>query len=221
MYYRIVNINELNIDEISKKVSDRRIEKASKFKSDDDKKRSIAVEYLLNEMIEACKDSDLSRNIDLSDKYIQMMQDVSTPVTLEYDEKGKPHIYKSKGEDKADAIQFALTHSGEYVGCIISEMPCGIDIERHSEKRDYEKIARRVLTENESELVNNRDDFYNIWTLKESVMKAVGIGLSLDMTKIDFSCSNGEWSTVVENIKYSGKVLDAPDGYSLAYVEMN
>ena len=222
MIYRILNITELNIEEISKYVSSKRLEKAKKFKNEADKKRSIAVEYLLNEM--------LKENTSFA-----------LPVSLSYDDKGKPHLYEDISEEneksRKDLIHFSLSHSGDYVACIISDKPCGIDIEKHNEKRDYEKISKRVCTENELTFISDADDFYSIWTLKESVMKAVGLGLALDMRNIDFSlheividdkvCKiNGEQGTVdrryytnVNGEEFIGYVLNAPEGYSASYVE--
>lgn len=196
MEIRILNINELNIEEISKKVSDKRIKRAEKFKYEEDKRRSIAVEYLLNTMIE--------------EKY----PDISVPVDLEYDEHKKPHLYIGK-----DEIHFSLSHSGDYVACIIADYPCGIDIEKYSENRDYHLVAKRICTDNEMKLIGDRSDFYMLWTLKESALKAVGLGLALDMKKLEFTHLNEScYVTNIDSVEYKGIVLDAPKGYSLSYV---
>lgn len=198
MKYRIQNINELNIDEIKKSVSKQRIERAAKFKFDVDRNRSIAVEYLLNEMISEYCDG------------------VTTPVILVYDENGKPHVYKENG----DEVEFSLSHSGDYVACIISDKKCGIDIEKHS-NRDYSKIAKRICTEKELTKVCDEKAFYTLWTLKESVLKAVGLGLALDMRKVELchDTNKEEYEAVIEGVTYIGKSLQAPEGYSLSYVE--
>ena len=210
MIYRYLNITELNIEDISKKVSSERLERAAKFKNETDKKRSIAVEYLLNLMLKECIEKpDMCGILSLRDSKIQF------PVTLTYDEKGKPHIYD-------DSVYFSLSHSGDYVACIISDKPCGIDIERHSEKRDYSKIARRICTDDELSMINNSVEFYSYWTLKESALKAVGLGLALDMKKVEFIPdreSPRRFITNVDGIGYVGEVLDSPEGYSLSYVE--
>jgi len=232
--YRILNINELNIEEIRKFVSDKRIEKSERYKNESDRIRSIAVEYLLNEMIK------------------ELYPEIETPVTLEYDEHGKPHIYTGSGvnnecdfdvdnglasnKGKADAVHFSLSHSGDYVACLLADKPCGIDIEEHSE-RDYSKIAKRICTENELIAIKGREEFYNIWTLKESVLKAVGLGLALEMREINIDYmqnnigelldsgmmeSNNSYqveiTAKVHDTLYTGYVLNAPPGYSLSYV---
>lgn len=199
MEIRILNINELDIDEISGCVSKARLEKASKIKSEVDRARSIAVEYLLNSMLD------------------ELHSQVSTPVNLEYDRYGKPHVYCGSGA--GSEIFFSLSHSGDYVACAISDKACGIDIEKHSDKRDYEKIAKRICTENELSRISSSKSFYNVWTLKESVLKAVGLGLSLDMKSFEFESAEGDVVTMVDGINYKGRSIDAPSGYSLSYVE--
>ena len=218
MFVKYLNINELNIDEISSKVSNERLIKAEKYKSESDKKRSIAVEYLLNEMI--------SEGLDRNE--IQGVTDFKFPASITYDSKGKPHIYDTDG--MTDLIHFSLSHSGDYVACMISNVSCGVDIERHS-KRPYDKIARRVCKEGEKEAINSTKEFYDLWTLKESVLKAVGLGLSLDMRdfemkKVDFVDEQFDYAetvihyeTKVRDIAYLGGVLSAPEGYSLSYIE--
>lgn len=199
MKFRILNINEVNIDEVKSKVSAKRLEKTEKFKSSEDRLRSLAVEYLLNQMIE------------------ELYPEVKTPVELKYDEKGKPHLYV--GEE----VNFSLSHSGDYVACIIADCPCGIDIEKHSDRRDYKTIANRVCTDNELDFIQSSKDFYDLWTLKECVLKAVGLGLSLDMRKVEFERHIKEnevkYCAIVNGKCYYGVVVNAPEGYSLSYVE--
>jgi len=206
MIIRYQNINELNIESIAGMVSEERIKKSEKYRYEEDKKRSIAVEYLLNQMIN------------------EAIPGIKTPAKLIYDEKGKPHIYRSvDGNDKKGEIYFSLSHSGDYVACIIADRPCGIDVERHSDKRDYEKVAKRICTETELTEINNETEFYDVWTLKESVLKAVGLGLSLDMRKFEIKKSadfesNEVFETNVDGIKFAGKIIPEIEGYSLSYI---
>lgn len=207
MEVRILNIAEVNIDDIRDKVSVKRIEKTDKIKSHIDKLRSVSVEYLLNQMIS------------------ELYPDIKTPVELEYDTKGKPHLYinDSPNSIHVEEINFSISHSGDYVACIISDFPCGIDIEKHSDKRDYEKVAKRICTEKEFENIHSQCDFYDLWTLKECVLKAVGLGLSLDMRKVEFERKFDEskikYRATVNGKCYYGEVMNSPEGYSLSYVE--
>jgi len=206
MNVEIMNINDVDINTLLKGVSASRIERSQKFKNEVDRRRSLCVEYLLNQMIT---------------KYCS---NIPTPVSLTYDEAGKPHIYCNNevfdSDSQKDIIHFSLSHSGEYVACMIDSAPCGVDIEVHKEK-DFSRIAKRICSEKELCQINSSTDFYNIWTLKESVLKATGLGLSLDMKSFEFSIDgDNNWTSSINGHKYTGKVLSSPAGYSLSYVRI-
>lgn len=197
MIYRILNINDVDYEEIKKKVSHRRIERSEKYKYDIDKKRSVAVEYLLNEML------------------VENGYEIQTPVDITYDEHGKPHLL---GEDGADTIYFSLSHSGDYVACMISDRPCGIDIEKHKD-REYEKIARRICTDLELYGIETSQKFFDLWTAKESILKAYGLGLALDMRSFEIKREGSLFTTRIDEKEYQGAIENIASGYSLSYVE--
>ena len=80
------------------------------------------------------------------------------------------------------APAFSISHSGSV--CILAcgdAANIGADIEVSNER--HIDVAKRVCTESELAWMNERDReerFFRIWTWKESVMKAVGMGLGLD-----------------------------------------
>ena len=98
-------------------------------------------------------------------------QDISQ---LQYTEYGKPYL-----EGK---VRFNIAHSNEYVLCIVAEnCNVGIDVEyinRDIEINDFE----RIFSDREWHEIHQSDDpvdaFYFYWSLKESVIKADGRGLS-------------------------------------------
>ena len=101
---------------------------------------------------------------------------------------------------------FNVSHSGSMVICAAGTCPVGCDIEEV--KKDTEKIAKRFFTREEQEYIeesgNREEAFAEIWTLKESFMKAVGLGLSLPMT--EFSILMGNPVKVIHSVnnkKYS------------------
>jgi len=212
MIYRVLCIEKLDIDKLAPYVSLERMERSRVYKHEIDRLRSVAVEYLLNETL---KDFDSK---------------IETPVTLSYDINGKPHLYLDR------EIFISLTHSGKYVGCMVSDKPCGIDIEIHK-NRDYGKIAKRICTESELSSIKNEEDFFDLWTAKESILKATGAGLSLDMRS--FSINRGveaeinptggskssednnpvSFTTTVNGSTYIGATVYEIDGYSLSYSE--
>jgi 4'-phosphopantetheinyl transferase len=103
------------------------------------------------------------------------------------------------------APQFNVSHSGDYVliGVTISA-PCGVDIERSNPRVKEKEIARRYFCPREVEwLDRTRQGFLRLWTMKESIIKAVGRGLSIPLSDVDVT-------DVVEG-KTSIMMLKTPD----------
>lgn len=84
---------------------------------------------------------------------------------------------------------FNLSHSGSRVLCAVSEGEVGCDIQRTGPWRG--KVAARFFTGEERTWLQSLPEgeketgFYRLWTLKESFLKATGLGLSLPLG--DFS----------------------------------
>lgn len=82
---------------------------------------------------------------------------------------------------------FSLSHSGDYVLCAVADRPVGCDVQRIG---GFDlRVARRCLTPAEYADVLAQSDpaarFYRYWTLKESFVKAVGLGLRLPLRSLD------------------------------------
>lgn len=94
---------------------------------------------------------------------------------------GKPFL-----ADRAD-IHFNLTHSGQIAAIAVSDRPVGIDAERCQHFEDV--LLQRVFLPSElAEALSDRDTFHTtLWTVKESLMKLLGTGLSLDPKDIRVS----------------------------------
>ena len=77
-------------------------------------------------------------------------------------------------------MKFNISHSGDYVALAVAESEVGVDIEKI---RGYsEKVAARCFTADELEWMGRRgtcESFFRLWTAKESLMKALGLGLKL------------------------------------------
>lgn len=114
----------------------------------------------------------------------------------------------SKPEFKKCRYFFNLSHSEDRAMCIMSDAPVGCDVERiRNAKMD---IAKRFFTQDEYESVKTDDDFYRIWTQKESYIKCTGLGMHMPLN--EFS---------VNAISKSGEYLlfapEAIDGYRFAW----
>ena len=82
---------------------------------------------------------------------------------------GKPYFPNSP------LIHFSISHSGEYWAVAFSGQELGLDIQRHVE-RDYLPIALRWYHAKEYTAVEKygRACFFDIWSAKESLVKADG-----------------------------------------------
>ncbi|HYK00860.1 MAG TPA: 4'-phosphopantetheinyl transferase superfamily protein [Thermoanaerobaculia bacterium] len=96
-------------------------------------------------------------------------------------EKGKPEL-------RDRSVRFNLSHTrGLVLVGITATADLGVDVERIDE-RDLEGLAKRVYTEREiSAWKRDPEWFFDHWTLKESYIKARGLGLSLDLKAFGFT----------------------------------
>lgn len=92
---------------------------------------------------------------------------------------GKPLLEGDSG------LHFNNSHSGDWVVCAIDDSPVGIDVEKFADI-DF-SIAKRFFSEQECLDLYMRQGgarlsyFFDLWTLKESYIKAAGMGLSLPL----------------------------------------
>ena len=83
--------------------------------------------------------------------------------------------YGPHGKPELPDIYFNLSHSQDYVVCTMSDKPVGCDIEKVGKSR--ENVAERFFTEKERmylstfEEKDRLNEFYRIWTMKESYLK--------------------------------------------------
>ena len=109
---------------------------------------------------------------------------------------GKPY------QDHEQQLFFNLSHTGNQFALAISRIGnVGIDIEWHKPRKQLFSIAKSILTETEQCWFNQLAPteqtaaFYRLWSLKEAILKADGVGLNLSMNTIGFTeqLSVNEW----------------------------
>lgn len=86
-------------------------------------------------------------------------------------------------------IQLNISHCKNAVLCGIGSKPLGVDVETIRPMR--ERVLRRVLTASEQQEILQSESpelcFLRFWTLKESFVKALGVGISYPMQTLAFS----------------------------------
>ena len=135
-------------------------------------------------------------------------------MTLAHD--GKPRLAHDKN------VHFNLSHSGTKVMCALSDSEIGCDVEQI--KESDMKIAKRFFHPAEYEALMQCGDternglFFRYWTLKESFMKATGLGfrLPLDAFRIVPDGGRIRVEQSVDTRAYHFMEIDLNDGYQYA-----
>lgn len=131
---------------------------------------------------------------------------------LEREPRALRFVYGPQGKPAlADgALEFNVSHSGPLVLLAFARgSAVGVDVEREKPQRELAAIAGRFFAPDEAEKVRDpaRDAqaFYRTWTAKESVIKAVGGGLSIDLSSFVVTPARGCF-TAVENRGGDGRL---------------
>ena len=123
--------------------------------------------------------------------------------------KGKPYIANNP-------LSFNVSHSDSaFVIALSRKGRVGVDIEQLSGSEDIETMSDYAFSDFEKECVflsgNKEQEFTAIWTLKEALLKALGVGLITKLNQVNvyeklkkyklsqltFKCPEGETGSVV------------------------
>ena len=111
-------------------------------------------------------------------------------IIFEQNSWGKPEIHADQNDQ---ALRFNLSHTDGLVALAVTKTKrIGIDVEPIAREAELLKLADRYFSEAESlalkqvpeEEINH--DFFSYWTLKESYIKAVGMGLAIPLDSFGF-----------------------------------
>ncbi len=115
------------------------------------------------------------------------------PQALEFSvgEHGRPEI---AAPASALHVRFNLSHTRGHVACAFTRsVDIGVDIEQIERKVELGAVAERVFSEAELrglralDLAAQRVRFFELWTLKEAYIKAIGKGFAAPLKAITFS----------------------------------
>jgi 4'-phosphopantetheinyl transferase len=98
-------------------------------------------------------------------------------IRFELTENKKPFIVYKTGPE----LHFNLSDSADKVLIAIAKSPVGIDVEIINPKFDYKEILPYNFNPEEINYIKLDDSlkrFYSLWTRKEAILKATGIGLT-------------------------------------------
>lgn len=163
--FSVVSITALSDCEYEKAysvMSPARKAKVDRLKIPNDKKRSLAGEWLIRTM--------LSENFSIPFEESR----------IEIDPLGKPYLENLP-------YHFSISHSGDMVVCAISKDRIGIDIEE-IHPIDFRLTECFCLDEEKKYIFSSPEGkierFYEIWTIKEAYFKMLGTGIT-DFFKVN------------------------------------
>ncbi|NLT08486.1 MAG: 4'-phosphopantetheinyl transferase superfamily protein [Ruminococcus sp.] len=178
----IMDVSILDDDELFRisyeKMPERRKNKIDRFRFAKDKKLSLGAGILLRKAL--------------------MCEGISEEV-FTFNKNEKPFI------PGRNDIFFNLSHSGTMAVCAVSDRCVGVDIE--IEQHFEDSFIRSIFLPHEAEYIISQDEQSNktatvMWTVKESIMKFFGTGLSLEPNKISLDM-NGHISAACQGFDAS------------------
>ena len=178
-------------------VSEERRKRAQAFVKVDDAYRCLLAELLLKKTIQEETGSAVA------------------DLRIVQGEYGKPSIPEQPN------LHFNLSHSGNIVVCVVDQHPIGVDVEK-IRGIDID-VAESCFTHKERILLQgNKQEvlcrFYQLWTLKESYLKALGTGLSRSPLSVELSPLTPDkqhWCTS-DGSNYTIQSLNLAEGYAAA-----
>ena len=162
------------------------------------------------------KDKKLSLGAGALLEYVLASHGV-TDLTFTTEHNKKPRLANENG------IKFNISHSGTKVICAVSDHDIGCDVEQITDI-DME-IAKRFFFAEEyqalmecADRVERNDLFFRYWTLKESFMKATGLGFRLELDDFCILLDKNDISVrhTVDSRKYSFREFFMNDVYRYA-----
>lgn len=157
----------LDLDEMTHWLSGDELNRAGEFKFARDRRRYIAARAGLREILAG------------------ILGETPEALRFKYNTNGKPLLWGQEG--MAKRLHFNVSHSGDLALVAAAwDMELGVDLEL--KRKDYSLVdsAQLFFHAREKDWLyshseeNRLEAFYKLWTLKESVCKAKGLGLGGD-----------------------------------------
>ena len=147
------------------------------------------------------------------------------------DENKAPYFdWKTKNDQLLPNFSISTTEELAIVAICDSNHSLGIDIEKSNEKRStnlFDFISNGVELEHIRKLYDSENNFAinKIWTVKESILKALRLGMSISPTKLKVLDKNLDYKKSIiydgDEIKFKNFQLKLSEDYSLSLAYRN
>ena len=115
---------------------------------------------------------------------------------------GKPTL---AGNPLPSAIEFNLSHCDQFALLgVTSGNPIGVDVETVRPMPDIDQMSRQFFSKAEYETLASTPEhqkdlaFFNCWTRKEAMIKAIGSGLSIPLDSFEVTLVPGEHARLLQ-----------------------
>ncbi len=139
---------------------------------------------------------------------------------FEFAAHGKPSI---RPDQNSSQLSFNLAHCPGLVICAVTRgREIGVDCEDSRRKIGHRQFSTRFFAPQEVRQIDRASDaelpslFFDLWTLKEAYIKAVGAGLSLPLDQFGF-----EWTEERQPIiSFGEKIDDRPEEWRFHQIDL-
>lgn len=146
--------------------------------------KSVALEALLNNKYI----SELEKSS--FEKYKNLETKKEKIVSAIFKNKYVGHYHTNEfGKPLSNEKYFNVSHSKGYVAFVSDQVPVGIDIEKV--RNAEEDLIKFISSEKEKEYIHDNETFFEIWTNKEALVKAIGSGIKDKISSIPGLPING------------------------------
>lgn len=191
-----------NVAELWQTLSEKEKDRVNRFRLAEHKRRFIIVHGTMRQI--------LAKHIGLSPEHVQF----GTSST------GKPILMHDEGRS------FSLSYSKDLaVLAVCQGAEIGVDIEWRHPDRSFLEMARRYFFPGETRYLSGLqedmlvEEFYRIWTLKESWLKATGIGISgLRLIEVVLD-QNGCYDIQIHDKNIPNSAIDRTDAIQWRYFD--
>lgn len=114
---------------------------------------------------------------------------------------GKPVVLRTPDTPE---IHLSLSHTRGLAGCVLAPAPVGLDLECCSGREGYEDTAPQIMSPEELRAFAEKSHdqrlrhLLKLWTLKEAMAKALGVGFAVSPADFVFASDRGEEWRLVE-----------------------
>lgn len=197
-YFNKRGIQKKDIQKCLGFLSEEEIEKYKKYKKEDDAENFAFARFFSKNILSGIFNIEAEK------------------IVFEIQPHGKPKLKFPEIKN----FDFNISHSGEMIVVAINDQgDVGVDIEKIQEI-DF-SLINEFCTKNEEIYINKNIEeklkrFYEIWTLKEAYLKALGKGLYLPMKDFSFCDKDKLISNIVLNKNFKFKIFNFDSDYMLS-----